>query len=45
MESYKDEILDQPWTILNIEEAKKQVDSYFNEALKLKKQITQSADD
>lgn len=32
--------MNQPWTTIDIEDAKKTIDIYFNEALKLKKIVT-----
>ena len=46
MTTYQNEIMNSPWTAVNIEQAQKSVDHFINQANKLKKIITsQSSDD
>lgn len=46
LKSYKQEIMTQPWTTVDVEQVKKQVDYFINEASNLEKHIkTHSADD
>ena len=46
LKSYKQEIMTQLWTTIDIEQVKKQVDYFINEASNLEKHIkTHSADD
>jgi hypothetical protein len=42
MDLYNQDFVSQPWTTINVEDNKQKIDSFFNQALKLKKKIAVS---